>query len=95
MWKGASWQGLLNLYLFVLFALQVINSESALGELKNKFYDLQKSARDVCDDTHDLSLIENELSGKDQEQDCIKKLRKLHDDVLKVKVSCQYVKLYM
>lgn len=68
---------------------KVISSESALGELKNKFYDLQKSARDVCDDTHDLSLIENELSGKDQEQDCIKKLRKLHDDVLKVKVDSE------
>jgi len=55
-------------------------------KLESKLADLKKDARNVTDDPHDLSLLDEALNEEKQHQ-CMEKLRMLRSKILEVQVE--------
>lgn len=68
---------------------KMVELETKRDDMRSQIYSIQDSARNVCDDSHDLSIIEEAVAegGKEEKLDCVKKLRSLQENILKLKVD--------
>jgi len=66
---------------------KIMKMEKHRCDLSSKLFELQETARSVCDSTHDLSMIEEALVQEEAQHECVKKLRELQQNVLSLKVD--------
>ena len=58
-----------------------------LEKLESKLISLKEDAKNVTDNPHDLSLLDDAINEKSQQQ-CLVKLRQLRSKILEVEVDC-------